>query len=310
MHILREKVKPEREKTAPSSATREKWWQYERGRPELYATIAGMDQVLVCSEVTKHLGFCFVPNRAVYSANLDVFVADFAAFSVLQSSLHDIWARVYSSSLETRLKYSPGNAFETFPFPMCLQSEPLTQSRKDAKPQSEEKIGISAPLPLRAFALKTDPSAFALNLERIGEQYHAHRQHIMRERQEGLTKTYNRFHSPDERSADIAELRRLHVALDEAVAAAYGWGPSTSSGQALDLGHGFHQTKQGLRYTISEAARRTVLDGLLALNHQRYAEEVAEGLHDKKGSGARGQGSGKGRKPKGGDEPEGQGRLL
>ncbi len=57
-------------------------------------------------------------------------------------------------------------------------------------------------------------------------------------------------------------------ALDQAVAAAYGW-------QDLDLSHGFHETKQGIRFTISEAARREVLDRLLALNHQRHAEEVA-----------------------------------
>jgi hypothetical protein len=63
--------------------------------------------------------------------------------------------------------------------------------------------------------------------------------------------------------------------MDQAVTAAYSWAD-------LDLGHGFHQTKQGLRYTISEAARRTVLDRLLVLNHERYAEEVRQGLHDKK----------------------------
>jgi hypothetical protein len=59
-----------------------------------------------------------------------------------------------------------------------------------------------------------------------------------------------------------------------AVAAARGW-------NNLDLGHGFHATKQGERYMLSESARRTVLDRLLALNHQRYEEEVKTGLHDK-----------------------------
>jgi hypothetical protein len=112
------------------------------------------------------------------------------------------------------------------------------------------------------------------NLDKIGEHYHEHRRQVMLARREGLTKTYNRFHDPIETSADIAELRRLHVAMDQAVAAAYAWAD-------LDLGHGFHETKQGLRYTISEAARRTVLDRLLALNHERYAEEVRQGLHDK-----------------------------
>ena len=97
----------------------------------------------------------------------------------------------------------------------------------------------------------------------------------MQARQEGLTKTYNRFHDPNEVAEDIERLRKLHVEMDRAVADAYGWGD-------LDLGHGFHETKQGVRFTIGEEARREVLDRLLLLNHERYAEEVAQGLHDKK----------------------------
>lgn len=111
------------------------------------------------------------------------------------------------------------------------------------------------------------------NLDTIGEKYHSHRQSVMFFRQEGLTKTYNRFHNPNETSSDIDKLRQLHKEMDEAVANAYGW-------TDLDLGHGFHQTKQGVRYTICEEARREVLDRLLELNHERYAEEVAAGLHD------------------------------
>jgi len=78
--------------------------------------------------------------------------------------------------------------------------------------------------------------------------------------------------------------------MDYAVAAAYGW-------DDLDLGHGFHETKQGLRFTISESARREVLARLLKLNHDRYAEEVKQGLHDKEGT-AKSSSSGKGRKSK------------
>ena len=105
-----------------------------------------------------------------------------------------------------------------------------------------------------------------------------HRRQSHADRQEGLTKTYNRFHDPDETSADIQKLRQLHVEMDNAVAAAYGW-------TDLDLGHGFHETKQGVRYTISEPARREVLARLLKLNHERYAEEVKQGLHEKKEKG-------------------------
>jgi hypothetical protein len=63
----------------------------------------------------------------------------------------------------------------------------------------------------------------------------------------------------------------LHVEMDRAVAAVYGWSD-------LALGHGFHQTKQGLRFTISEPARREVLARLLKLNHERHAEETHQGL--------------------------------
>ena len=61
----------------------------------------------------------------------------------------------------------------------------------------------------------------------------------------------------------------------------------------LDIGHGFHDTKQGARFTISEPARREVLQRLLKLNHERYAEEVQPGLHAKQrgaGTGKRGPG--------------------
>lgn len=141
--------------------------------------------------------------------------------------------------------------------------------------------------------------------------YYAHRREIMRGNGIGLTETYNRLHDPKEASADIRRLRELHVEMDNAVATAYGW-------SYLDLAHGFHQTKQGVRFTISEAARREVLDRLLRLNHERYAEEVAAGLHEKgakkKFAGAK---KGRGRKQKtrpaeasANDDAPGDGKLF
>lgn len=123
----------------------------------------------------------------------------------------------------------------------------------------------------------------------IGERYYAHRLSSMRFREEGLTQTYNRFHNPAETNADVIELRSLQVEMDQAVAAAYGW-------QDLNLGHCFHETKQGIRYTISEGARREILDRLLELNHRRYAEEIAAGLHEKKRAKVASSGK-RGRKP-------------
>jgi hypothetical protein len=108
-------------------------------------------------------------------------------------------------------------------------------------------------------------------LDPVGEAYHETRRQIMLDRQEGLTATYNRFHDPDEHSRDIQTLRDLHTAMDAAVAAAYGW-------DDLALDHDFYDTAQGVRFTISEPARREVLKRLLALNFARHKEEERTGV--------------------------------
>lgn len=243
MKIVREKVKPERDKNN-RKVRRERWWQFAERAPALYSTISGMERVLVIAIVTTYLAPVFRPTNEVYSHRCCVFPFDqWWSYTLIQSNFHEAWARHYSSSLKTWLNYSPSDCFETFPFP------PTTESLDD-----------------------------------IGERYYAHRQSIMLARQEGLTKTYNRFHDQRERAADIVQLRALHKEMDEAVAHAYGW-------DDLALEHGFHETKHGMRYTISETARREVLDRLLLLNHQRHEEEVKAGLFDVK--------KGKASKPKG-----------
>jgi hypothetical protein len=123
--------------------------------------------------------------------------------------------------------------------------------------------------------LETYPfPSFGKTLAEVGQQYSDFRDQLRLSQSVSLTEIYNRFHDRGEKSEDIARLRALHEEMDQAVAAAYGWSD-------LDLGHGFHATKQGERYTLSEPARRTVLDRLLALNHHRYAEELKAGLHEK-----------------------------
>ncbi|WP_307726727.1 type IIL restriction-modification enzyme MmeI [Candidatus Chloroploca mongolica] len=312
LNIVRERVYPYRQ-THQEERTRRNWWQFQRLRPELYHKIEKSSRVLVIPRVSKYLTCSWSSGKVIYSdATIVIVTENDAIFALIQSTIHDVWTRIQGSTLETRMRYTPTDCFETFPFPTSLQND-LTQRRRGAEAQSGPDA--RSPLPESHHPDTPDPRPQTPDprpqtldprpqtLETIGERYHTHRKKVMLDRQEGLTKTYNRFHSPSETSADIAELRRLHEAMDNAVAAAYGW-------EDLDLGHGFHETKQGLRYTISEAARRVVLDRLLALNHQRYKEEVEAGLHDR-GSGAGGRGSGKGgRKKKGGSEPEGQGRLL
>jgi hypothetical protein len=241
--IIEEKVKPER-MTNNRKERREKWWQYAEKCPALYRTIAGLGRVFVTARVSAHHFFGYVPNQQVFSDRLVVIgLTGWEMFALLSCTVHDAWAhRPGTTTHETRNTYFPEQALETFPFPANL-TQPLGQ---------------------------------------IGERYHAHRRQIMLDRQEGLTKTYNRFHDPDDTADDIAKLRQLHVEMDQAVAAAYGW-------TDLNLDHDFGATKQGLRYTVSELARREVLARLLTLNHERYAAEVAQGLHQKKAGTAKGR---------------------
>lgn len=112
-------------------------------------------------------------------------------------------------------------------------------------------------------------------LEDIGEEYYSARQILMQANQEGITATYNRYHDPEESSEQVHSLRALQILMDKTVAYSYGW-------DDLNLNHGFHETSQGMRFTISEDARREVLQRLLKLNLERYEEEVAQGLHNRK----------------------------
>jgi hypothetical protein len=120
------------------------------------------------------------------------------------------------------------------------------------------------------------------SLSEIGERYYNFRRELLLTTRRGLTNIYNHFHDPEETAKDIADLRDLHHQLDTAVVAAYGWTNLSTNGGA-SLRHDFHETNQGVRWTLHPDVRREIQDRLLALNHQRHAEEVAEGLYGKKG---------------------------
>ena len=244
--IVERNVKPERitkdAKKYPRMVL--EWWKYWNPRTELHAAIASLDRVLVISRVGQHASLAFLPTGAVYADSLIVFPLEtYAAFCALQSRPHEIWARFFGSSLEDRLRYTPTDCFETFPFP------------KDWDTHSE--------------------------LEAAGKEYYEFRAALMVQNNEGLTKTYNRFHDPDERSPEIAELRKLHVAMDRTVLDAYGWDDVVTDCQFLldyeideaELG----RKKKPWRYRWPDDVRDEVLARLMALNAQRALEERLAG---------------------------------
>ena len=118
--------------------------------------------------------------------------------------------------------------------------------------------------------LSTYPFPDHLDLvEKSGKKYYEYRQNLLEDQQIGLTKIYNRMHDEEDCSSEIVGLRDLHRELDISVAAAYGWND-------VELGHGFHETRQGVRFSITEKAKQTILERLAALNRKRSDEGLVQ----------------------------------
>jgi hypothetical protein len=166
---------------------------------------------------------------------------DYRYFGLLSSTVHSLWAQTFGSSLEDRPVYTSSDCFETFPFPPSFEA--------DAK------------------------------LETAGRAYHGHRAALMVARNEGMTKTYNRFHDRSETAEDIRRLRGLHAAMDRAVLEAYGWRDLAPRAEPifLDESNEDDHTYQGRLFWPSDF-RDEVLARLLALNAERHAEEVRLGI--------------------------------
>ena len=248
-----DKVQPERVVKDAEKYPRmvNEWWKYWNSRPAMRKAIVDLDEVLVIALVSKTVMPVRVPTGQVFSHRLAVFATDqFADQAVLSSDIHWFWAVIYSSTLETRVNYSPSDAYVTFP-------------RPELTPE----------------------------LEVIGRTLDAERREIMLRRELGLTKLYNLVNDPGLEAGtdpDVDRMRAIHVELDAAVAAAYGW-------EDLDLTHGFHTYRKMTRWTVPPATRVEILDRLLEENHRRAAAEAAAAAASGQPTG--GSRSRRGRKP-------------
>lgn len=264
MQIVKDKVKPERE-LKNRDALRIKWWQYAEKRPGLTKAISQLHKILFHPFTSKYMSFTFLPTGMIYASPHVVFANDKNSFfCILQSRIHEIWTRFFGSSLEDRLRYTPSDCFETFPFPENWENNPT--------------------------------------LEEAGKTYYEYRAELMVKNNQGLTETYNRFHDPDEYDPDIIKLRELHTAMDKEVLNAYGWGDISTECEFLldyeeeDLTPDISPTKRGerskkkpWRYRWPESTHDEVLAKLLELNQKRYESEilggkVAEGKKKGKGN--------------------------
>ncbi len=225
-----ERVKPQRE-SVKVDYRRKYWWRFAAWAPSMRKAIADLDEVLLVARVSKTVMPMRVPTGPVMSDATVVFATDsYSEQAVLSSSVHQYWAITYGSGMRNDPRYTPSDVFETFPRP--------------------------------------EPTA---ELEAIGRTLDAERREIMLRRDLGLTRLYNLVNDPGLEAGadpDVDRMRAIHVELDAAVAAAYGW-------EDLDLTHGFHTYRKMTRWTVASVTRVEILDRLLEENHRRAAAEAA-----------------------------------
>jgi hypothetical protein len=109
MAIVETKVKPGRQSQG-SIVNSKHWWMFARPASGLVDSSRGLHRVLVCTIISNKLQFAFLPKGMVYSHKLAVFPFDrFAPFCILQSNIHEIWGRFFSSSMKDDINYSPSD---------------------------------------------------------------------------------------------------------------------------------------------------------------------------------------------------------
>lgn len=249
LEILREKVKPERESKGGAIADWP-WWRFWRNRETMMNQLADSTRYLAHPFTTSHLAFAFLPSTTLVSApHIAILLDSDAAFCILQSRTHEVWTRFFSSTLKDDLRYSFSDCFDNFALPRKWSGNP--------------------------------------ELLDLGKKYYDLRQQVTTGSSEGLTQTYNRFHSPDEREPGILKLRELHDEMDRAVLRAYGWDDLAETARCeflLDYeeeeddapGAGAKKSKKKKPWRLRwpDEFRDEVLARLLELNEQRHKEEL------------------------------------
>jgi hypothetical protein len=254
--IVERKVKPNRLKNEQKNR-RENWWMHVTRVPDATRYLNQHGRILALSQVSAHLSVSFVGKGVVYANTLVLALLHTnAAFASMQSTVHDLWARLVGSSMKDDLRYTASDCLDTFPFPPGVVAAARGEAAAAMNAKHQE-------------------------LDVAGQRYYEFRAKLMVEHNEGLTATYNRFHDPEERDESILRLRELHAEMDRAVLDAYGWTDIEPRCEFLldyeeatdEEESGKRRKKKPWRYRWHDEARDEVLARLIALNGERVTEE-------------------------------------
>jgi hypothetical protein len=325
MAIVEKKVKPDR--LAQNREIRARyWWRFGETCPALYSSIESHERVLVTgAAATQHLTFPFILTGQVFSHKLIVFPLDTAdAFCMLISRVHTIFANLFSSTLEDRLTYNPSDCFETFPFPTSLLDANANDPAHEATRQSLEAIGESYHQ-FRAELMIANNEGLTSTYNRFHDPAEASPELLELRRLHGemdqaVLHAYGWIDVPTACGfgldyLDTADDAQLPDELQERIDSGelFFWDVNEAldfQGQLEAYGAISGRRKLPWRYRWPDAVRDDVLARLLALNAERYQEEVDQGLHGggRRGGGSGGSGTGRrrGRPPRNSQPDSGQ----
>jgi type I restriction-modification system DNA methylase subunit len=295
MAIVERKVKPGR-MVNNREGYRRYWWQYGEKRIELYEAIAGCERMLVISQTSRMLCFAWKQPGTVFGHTTLVFpLQTNECFAVLQSRLHDLWVRTFAATMKDDQRYLPTDCFATFPFPCGLFDPAASNPAQTTQRQSLEAIGeryhqFRAELMVATnegltstynrFHDPSETSPALLELRRLhGEMDQA------------VLAAYGWVHVATACGfgldyLDLEEDAQLPDDLQERIdnGEMFFWEPDEAcafEAQVRAYGAVKGKKKFPWRYRWSDDVRDDVLALLLALNAERYGEEVAQGLHGK-----------------------------
>jgi type II restriction/modification system DNA methylase subunit YeeA len=197
----------------------ERWWLHVEPRSGMRKALRGLSRFIAITRHSKHMVFVWLAPETVPDSALIVFARDDDYFfGVLQSAVHELWARGLGTQVrevESGFRYTPTTTFETFPFP---------------ESDADQRADIGA-------------AAKALDTLRVGwlNPSGATEDEL---RKRTLTNLYNEPPS---------WLTQAHERLDRTVHAAYGWDYPLESHDVLARLVDLNRTRAGTLDTASVA---------------------------------------------------------
>ena len=213
------------------SKYKEIWWQFAEARPGLFRSIAGFNRYLATPLVSKHRIFAWLSSADI-AANLLVVIArnDDTSFGILHSKYHEAWSLRMCTWLGVGNdpRYTPTTCFETFPFP-----EGLTPNIPAANYADDPRAVRIAEAAARLNELRENWLNPPDLVKRVPEVVEGYPDRILPV-DETAEKTLKKRTLTNLYNERPAWLDNAHRALDEAVAAAYGWEDDFKSGELTD----------------------------------------------------------------------------